>query len=108
MPYRNDLIFNSRTGSSGNDIRILPSDNDGAGYLDIDKLNYIGYDNRSDDTGKQGFVDITSDVYGSITIQLHNINVQSIDTSGNAYYIVTINNGKPEQIFDNENIVRPY
>ena len=108
MPYGNDLIFNSRTGSSGNDIRILPSDNDGAGYLDIDKLNYIGYDNRSDDTGKQGFVDITSDVYGSITIQLHNINVQSIDTSGNAYYIVTINNGKPEQIFDNENIVRPY
>ena len=108
MPYGNDLIFNSRTGSSGNDIRILPSDNDGAGYLDIDKLNYIGYDNRSDDTGKQGFVDITSDVYGSITIQLHNINVQSIDTSGNAYYIVTINNGNPEKILDSESIVRPY
>ena len=69
---------------------------------------YIGYDDRSGDNGKQGFVDITGDGYWPSVVKIHNINVQSIDTSGKAYYEVTINNGKPEQIFDNGNIVRPY
>ena len=108
--FNSELNFYTRTGDNWKDIRILPGDEGKAGYLDVDPLVYIGYDNLSGETGNQGFVEITgvNNGYWPAVVQMVNINVQTVDTSGNAYYNVTINNGPTVKIDDSESIVRPF
>ena len=108
--FNSELNFYTRTGDNWKDIRILPGDEGKAGYLDVDPLVYIGYDNLSGETGNQGFVEITgvSNGFWPAVVQMVNINVQTVDTSGNAYYNVTINKGSTVKINDSESIVRPF
>lgn len=108
--FNSELNFYTRTGGNWKDIRILPYDEGGAGFLDTDSIHYIGYNNFEGETDNQGFVEITGvdNGFWPAVVQMVNINVQTVDTSGNAYYNVTINNGATEKIDDSESIVRPF
>ena len=108
--FNSELNFYTRTGGNWKDIRILPYDEGGAGFLDADSIHYIGYNNFEGETDNQGFVEITGvdNGFWPAVVQMVNINVQTVDTSGNAYYNVTINNGATEKIDDSESIVRPF
>ena len=108
--FNSELNFYTRTGGNWKDIRILPTDTGGAGYQGVDELHYIGYNNFEGETNNQGFVEITgvNNGFWPAVVQMVNINVQTVDTSGNAYYNVTINNGATVKIDDSESIVRPF
>ncbi len=108
--FNSELNFYTRTGGNWKDIRILPYDEGGAGFLDTDSIHYIGYNNFEGETDNQGFVEITGvdNGFWPAVVQMVNINVQTVDTSGNAYYNVTINDGATVKINDSESIVRPF